>query len=47
MKKMLRKAILWLGGAVIFALAVPAGVLSAMIWELSRLVDRAVGTGTA
>jgi|GEM_PF-5752151 len=39
-----RQAILWLGSAVIFVLAIPAAALFAMIYGVSALVDRVVGT---
>lgn len=38
-----RQAILWLGSAVIFVLAVPATILFAMIYGVSALVDHALG----
>lgn len=44
MKELYRKVVLWLGSAVIAVLAVPASALLAMIYGVSALVDRLVGS---
>jgi len=46
MRDIWRKAILWLGSIVIFALTIPTTALFAMIYGVSALVDRVVGTKT-